>query len=604
MKRISGIALLALLLSNFPPRLIAQNLGSAQIETQSPRNHPPFIATTTLVERDVRAVNYRARSGSTRVDFRGTSLMRDAEGTAEVQNKRGYTEIEVHVDDVEPAAQFGPEYLTYVLWAITPEGRPNNLGELILDGDDGKLDVTTQLQAFALILTAEPHFAVTQPSDVMVMENAIRKDAEEKVEELQARVGLLQRGQYTANALPNELRARERDGDTPFYLLQARNAVRIAVWAGGEAHARDVLEKARALLDDAERMYARDGNKRDGNKKDIETVSRQSVQIAEDARLLALQRIEELRLVEERRAAAARESLAQAQAAESARLKTEAEIRQQLEVERRVLAEADEREARERAEAARIDAERVRAEAARASAEAAVARQQAAEAKGEAEQAKQQATAAQQAAEAQKQAALLEADRARIEAERARDEASRATQEARIAKERADSEAAAAQKALAAAEKERAELRAQLVDQLNVIMETRDTVRGLIVNMSDVIFDTGQHTLKPGARERLARISGILSSHPGLTIEVEGHTDSIGNEEQNHALSERRAATVKDFLVQQGIPAASITARGFGEARAVASNDTPEGRQRNRRVELVVTGEIIGTTTTTSRLTP
>ncbi|HEX8881508.1 MAG TPA: OmpA family protein, partial [Candidatus Acidoferrum sp.] len=129
---------------------------------------------------------------------------------------------------------------------------------------------------------------------------------------------------------------------------------------------------------------------------------------------------------------------------------------------------------------------------------------------------------------------------------------------------------------------------------LNSILQTRDSARGLIVNMSDVLFDTASFTLKPGAREKLAKISGILLAHPGLTLQIEGHTDSVGGDEFNQQLSERRADSVRDFLAEQGVAGSSITARGFGKTQPVASNDTPEGRQRNRRVELVVNGEAIG----------
>src|SRR5262249_5222047 len=139
-----------------------------------------------------------------------------------------------------------------------------------------------------------------------------------------------------------------------------------------------------------------------------------------------------------------------------------------------------------------------------------------------------------------------------------------------------------------------------LRQQLNLILETRSTARGLIVNMSDVLFDTGKYTLRPATREKLARVSGILVTHPSLKLEVEGHTDSVGGEEYNQRLSENRAASVRDYLVQNGIGINNVTARGFGKTRPVASNDTASGRQMNRRVELVVSGEEIGTASPTS----
>ena len=152
-----------------------------------------------------------------------------------------------------------------------------------------------------------------------------------------------------------------------------------------------------------------------------------------------------------------------------------------------------------------------------------------------------------------------------------------------------------AAKEKAQAEAEKTELRVQLLRQFSVILETRDTARGLIVNMSDVLFDTAKYSLRPGAREKLARVAGIISGHPGLRLEVEGHTDSVGGDDYNQQLSEHRATSVRDYLTQAGIPASSVTAKGFGKTQPVASNDTTTGRQQNRRVELVVSGEIIGT---------
>src|SRR5262249_29806518 len=173
----------------------------------------------------------------------------------------------------------------------------------------------------------------------------------------------------------------------------------------------------------------------------------------------------------------------------------------------------------------------------------------------------------------QQRAAQSDADKARLAA----DEANRL---------RAQSEA------------ERAALKEQLRQQLNLILETRSTARGLIVNMSDVLFDTAKYTLRPGAREKLAKVAGILLAHPTLRLEVEGHTDSVGGDDYNQHLSEQRASSVRDYLTQNGIQTANISSMGFGKTRPVASNDTAAGRQQNRRVELVVSGEEIGTSTT------
>jgi len=243
------------------------------------------------------------------------------------------------------------------------------------------------------------------------------------------------------------------------------------------------------------------------------------------------------KIAADKRAAEEREAKARADAA--------------AEVERRMAAD----QAREQAEAAKADAEKMRQEAEKAAAEAAKAKQ-------EAEAARTAALAEQQAALQQKQAAEAETEKAR--------------------------------QAAAKAESEKADLRAQLLSQLNSILQTQDSARGLIVQMSDVLFDTGSATLKPAAREKLAKISGILLAHPGLNLQIEGHTDSVGTDEFNQQLSERRADSVRDFLAEQGVPVSTIAARGFGKTQPVASNDTAEGRQRNRRVELVVNGDAIG----------
>jgi outer membrane protein OmpA-like peptidoglycan-associated protein len=263
------------------------------------------------------------------------------------------------------------------------------------------------------------------------------------------------------------------------------------------------------------------------------------------------------RIAAEKKAAEEREAKARADAAAELRRRQEAE------------------EARQQAEAARADAERMKQEAQQAAEEAARQKQEAEAARAAAQAAEQQALEQKRAAEAAQQAALQQKQAAEAEAEKAR-------------------------QAAAQAEAEKAQLRSQLLNQLNSILQTRDSARGLIVNMSDVLFDTGSATLQPAAREKLAKISGILLAHPGLTLQIEGHTDSVGSDEFNQQLSERRADSVRDFLAAQGVPASGITARGFGKTQPVASNDTPEGRQRNRRVELVVNGESIGTNNTAS----
>jgi outer membrane protein OmpA-like peptidoglycan-associated protein len=549
------IAPFCLAITGFLGILAAPAMGQAPVpaDTQKQKESSPLYSVT-VVSRSTKAINYRHLSGPTTIDFRGTVLMPFSKGQARVESKRGAIRIQAQFDKLERASRFGPEFLTYVLWAVSPEGRADNLGEVLLEGAKSKLDVTAQLQAFALIVTAEPYFAVTQPSEAVVLENIVRPDTIGSVEEMDAKFDLLQRSQYTyvqGNAQPAAMDAR-----TPLGLHEARNAVQISKAAGAEQYASDSFKKATQLLQQAEGSQAHKGDK-----KQVEMSAREAVQTAEDARAITVKRREEERLTQERTAAAEREARAKAQADAAERAKLEAQL-------------AAERAARERAEA----------EAARAA-----------------------ALVQQQAAQAAAETSRLAAERSRLAAEQAtRDtaaaEAARAAAQAQ--QQSAQAEMEKARKAAEQAEAEKADLRARLLNQLNTILQTRDSARGLIVNMSDVLFDTASYTLKPGAREKLAKISGILLAHPGLTLQIEGHTDSVGGDEFNQQLSERRAGSVQDFLVQQGVPAATISAIGFGKTVPVASNETAEGRQLNRRVELVVNGKDIGSANAAPISTP
>ena len=510
----------------------------------TPQGEIPIFRVT-VVGRTVPAINYRPRSGDTRINFAGTTLMPKAEGWASVEGEKGVIEIDARFDELEAPQRFGREYLTYVLWAITPEGRATNLGELQVNGNDGRLKVTTELQSFALVVTAEPYFAVSQPSDVVVVENVVRDSGFEqtrgRVETLQAKYELLKRGAYLMNRDPAQLKVKPLEPGAPLDLAQARNAVELARFAGADRFASETFAKASALLAEAE--TAREKGKR-GN--DVQQPARQAAQTAEDARLIGLQRQEEEFQANQRRLALQREE--------------EAAARLRAEEERRRLAEQDRARVegeRERAEAARLAAERERLAAERARADL--------------ERAKAEADAARAAAQAQ-------ADEAK-----------------RLADQNA-ADAAAARQAREQAERDRDAAREQLRQQLNVILETRETARGLIVNLSDVLFDVDKATLKPGAREKLARVAGILGSYPDLKIEIEGHADSTGSDEYNQALSERRAQSVRAYLNDQGVTKPIVAAVGFGESRPVATNGTAAGRQQNRRVEIIVSGESIGRT--------
>lgn len=511
----------------------------------------------TLVARTTKAINYGHRAGSTMIGFRGTVLMPEAKGEARVQSKASAVKISAKFEKMQPPWQYGPEFLTYVLWAVSPEGRATNLGELMLEGNKSKADVTTTLQAFALLVTAEPYFAVMQPSDVVVLENQVRSDTVGSISEVEAKYDLMERGQYSSVSANAE--ALRLQPGVPLALYEARNAVRIARQLGADRYASDSMQKAIYSLSTAE-VY----QKQKANKKLVEMAAREAVQTAEDARAITAKRRNEERLAQERAAAAERERLAKATVEDAIRRKQEAEAAQAAAERAKLEAQlAAERAARERLEAEQARSAML-AEAQRA------------------RDAADQANRDRAAAEVARSTALAQQQQAQADAERARLQA----QQAEAARQRAEAE--------------KAELRTRLMNQLNSILQTRDSVRGLIVNMSDVLFDTGRYTLKAGAREKLAKISGIVLAYPGLSLQVEGHTDSVGSDDYNQQLSEYRANAVRGFLVQQGVPAAAISARGFGKTQPIATNDTPEGRQQNRRVELVVSGDSIGTTVANS----
>ncbi len=460
------------------------------------------------ISRTIQAIDYQHRSGASKLDFTGTDLMPAANGVAKVNSKRGAIEIKAEFGNLQKPTAFGNEYLTYVLWAISPEGRAVNLGEVLVDDNwRSKLEVTTDLQAFALIVTAEPYYAVRQPSNVIVLENVIRPETKGTTETVTAKFDLLERGGYIPtgyNFDPVVLSAK-----LPLEFYEARNALRIAQSEGAEQYASDSYQHAVQLMNNADAF----ATEHHSSQKELIAVSREAVQTAEDSRAIAVKKIDEKRLADEREASADAQSRAQ--------LRTDAAMRQ--------------------AQQAQSDA-----------------------AKAQSDMAANQITSAAAVTAAQK-----DADQSRLTAQAAQEHA-----------QQADADKLA--------------MRERLSVQLNAILETRDSARGLIVSMSDVLFDTGKYSLKPGAREKLAKVAGILLAYPGLTIEVGGYTDNVGGDQMNQQLSENRANAVRDYLVQEGVTAASVSAKGFGNTVPVASNDNSSGRQQNRRVELLVAGEAIG----------
>ena len=493
---------------------LSQANAQTTIAVESPGPAPMYRVVVT--SRTVQAVNYGHRNGASEVGFAGTALLPSAEGTAKVRSKRGTLEVEAEFGSLQTPTTFGGEYLTYVLWAISPEGRAANLGEVLV-GDNGrsKLTATTDLQAFALIVTAEPYFAVREPSNVVVLENVVRADTKGTSEEVNAKYELMERGGYLPTGYkfdPVVLSA-----NLPLEFYEARNALHIAKSEGAETYAAESYGHAVQLMKTAE-DYA---ISRHMEKKPLIAAARQAVQTAEDSREIAVKRIDEVRLADASQASSEAQARSQARAEDATRLK----------------------------EQAQLDSAKAQLDAARA---------QAAMATNQAESA------------AAITAAQADADKARLAARQAQQNEQTAVSD-------------------------KAAMRAQLSAQLNKVLETRDSARGLIVSMSDVLFDTGQYTLKPGAREKLAKVAGILIAYPTLNIEVGGYTDNVGGDDMNQKLSENRAGAVRDYLVQQGVGTSSVTAKGFGNSVPVASNDNASGRQENRRVELVVSGDAIGT---------
>jgi outer membrane protein OmpA-like peptidoglycan-associated protein len=515
----SSVALLATLatlslpiLAQEPnPTTVAPGARSADVVTQD--KDGIYIFHVKVVQRELDAVNYFNRSGSTKIGFSGTELMPNAHGEANVNAVTGKTNIDVHFEGLTQANGFGPEYLTYVLWAISADGRPQNLGELELAGGKASLKVTTGFQSFGMIVTAEPYFAVSQPSDVIVLKNVVRDSTIGVQQQVNVHYSLLPRGLYAntdgAHSIANPITDREH---TPLALFEAYNAQRIAQNTGANKYAPDIMKEVQTDLINAQ-------GEQDNKHRDIKmefTYAREAVQRAEDARITTLRK------------------------------------------------QADERQ------------------------------QAALDAKNAAQQ--QAMISQQQAAQSQIDAANAQAQADAAAAAQARAEAAKAKADAEAANARA--EAAAAQQQAAASQNDAAAVREKLRAQLNAVLSTTENARGLIVNLSDVLFDTGKYTIKPDTKIALAKVATILQLYPGLKVQVEGYTDSVGGDAYNQKLSENRADAVENFLVQNGVPAGNATAAGYGKANPVADNSTAAGRAQNRRVNLVVSGDAIGVQTT------
>jgi len=493
------------------PTSVAPGAKRGEVVAEGPNGI--YIYHVKVVQRELDAVNYFNRRGATHVGFVGTDLMPSARGDGKVDSQTGKTSIEVRFDGLTPANGFGPEYLTYVLWAISADGRPQNLGELELSGSKASLMVSSGFQSFGMIVTAEPYFAVSAPSDVVVLKNVFNDKTQGVLQEVNVHYQLLPRGLYAntegAHSEENPITDREH---YPLALYEAHNAARIARNTGADKYSPDIMAEVATDLKNADDMQA---DKHRDVKMEF-TYAREAVQRSEDARITTLRK----------------------QAAERDRQNVEAKEAAQQQAAASQVAAANSQAEAERASAAadRAAAEKAQADAARARAEA--------------------------------------------EAANARAQAAEANQNAQKSAEDANT------------------VREKLRTQLNSVLATSESARGLIVNMSDVLFDTAKYTLKPGTQVSLAKVATILQLYPGLKVQVEGYTDSVGGDEYNQKLSENRANAVHDFLVANGVPAANVTAAGYGKADPVADNGTAAGRQQNRRVNMVVSGDAIGVQTT------
>ncbi|HEX3876328.1 MAG TPA: OmpA family protein [Bryobacteraceae bacterium] len=496
----------------------------------------------TVTERTVKAVNYQYRTGPTPIDFRGTVLLPDSKGDAAVESKAGRTEIDAHFNKLPAPNKFGGEYLTYVLWAITPEGHPKNLGEIIPGSSDkAHTHVTTDLQAFGMIVTAEPYAAVRQPSDVVVMENQVRPDTIGSIEPVQVRYELMPRHGYTYNkpadgvaAAPQGPMVSMSEYETLLEIYQAQNAIQIAQSSGASKYAADVLGKAQSQLENARSLHDRKVDK-----SLVIAAAREASQTAEDARVLADQRSKDSAIA-----------------------------------------------------SARSDADNERQKRIAAENEAAQAKQQAELAKQQAQQVQAQATAdrmqaeqmAQTPAQAQSTASSIAASTAA---------ATQVTTPATATTTQTPAIDYSTIKPPAQSETEdrsQRDIRASLTQQLNAYFPTQDTPRGLVSRVSS--FEFHDATLDGRTLPNVSQLAALVNSHPGLTVEVDGYSDSGSPEAER--LATARAEAVRDALVRTGVQPSAVSARGLGTSRPLGANSTAQGREANRRVEIVISGAPIG----------
>jgi outer membrane protein OmpA-like peptidoglycan-associated protein len=495
----------------------------------------PYIKRTTL------AVRY-VENKKTTVNLSGTSLAPRVLGKVDVEYKRNDARIRLKVENLDNPQTFGPFYTTFVVWAVTPEGQTENLMELP-SGYIAEVQTQSAAQTFGVIITAEPHSAVKIPSQKVIAETTLPKNTTAGVQTTQAEYRADKGNLYETS----EDSALKADYSTPRLVLGARRSLDIARRAGAKEFAGEEWRQAEGKLMTLEQIWPR--NLRQDTK--YSGLARDVMRLGQVARDLAIEREEQARIENERQA--------RLRALEEARAKAE---RAQAEAER-----------------TRLEAERAKAEALAAKIEAEKAEKAAADERARREQAAREAEAARVRIEAE-----------RLAAERATANAAAREAAARAETERAKAETERARQAAEEAKRERDAALQKLYVSLSEILDTKRETRGFIVNLGDVLFDTGKATLKPAAREKLSKLAGILLAYPGaLLLEIEGHTDSVGSDELNNKLSQNRAESVRDYLVQSGVKTERIKAvRGFGKTKPIATNDTAAGRATNRRVEVVI----------------
>ena len=574
-------------------------INSATIAQQSNANPVQQVAEST------KAIDYRQGVRS-EVALKGSDQMPDINGKAEVDTKSTPTQLRVEVEHLKPANSFGLEYLTYVLWAISPEGMPSNLGELDVHGDKGSIRASTPMQAFALVITAEPYFAVTQPSEKLVAQNEPGPHAQGFVRAVDVSYQAVPASLYAAQNQAIQEPVYGIDKNVPLALREARNAVRIAKVAQADQYASSPLNRAQQLLNQADDYYHRKQPT-----KSIETVAREATSAAEAARVSAIHAEQQAKIDQERQAVMQRAARAEAQAeahqheAEQAKAQADAQAQQAQQAEQaRQQAEQQAAQAQaaaqQAAQAAQAAQQQIQQQA--NSGQQVQADQQAAaqQAQQQAQQAQEQAAAAQQRAQDQERLAQ-QAEQQLQQQRAAADQAQQQLQQEQAARQQAEQQAQAtqqqlqqSQQQLQQAQADKEQTRQRLLGQLNQVLQTKDSARGLIVNMPDVLFALNSANLTADARERLAKVAGILIAYPDIKVEVDGYTDNTGPLNFNQQLSQQRADTVRQYLVSQGVPSGSVDSKGFGPNDPIASNDTPDGRKQNRRVNMVVSGQSIG----------